>query len=192
MGYGGGAGGGELADGSPRQGNFRGAEFVGPGLCRCGAGSGAGGAVFRMEGGVLCGDSAGAADAVDSARSAGVRDVGGARVEGTTQLDRQQPWRRWPRPNQLHVVDWKREILGDLSCALCKAYVCFAAFQLLRHVCLVGSVYLAAAFFVASRVAGRARVWRDGDNYSSGGAESVWNVSWLRQFWVGGGSSWTA
>ena len=55
---------------TPRQGDFDRAEFVGNRLCRSGAGGGTGGAILRMAGSVLRGNSAGAADVVDAAGSA--------------------------------------------------------------------------------------------------------------------------
>ena len=69
------AGGRDLAGGVSGQGNFRGAEFVGFGLCRSGVGGGASRTVFWMARRVLCRDSAGLADVVDSARSTGVGNV---------------------------------------------------------------------------------------------------------------------
>jgi len=49
----------------------------------------------------------------------------------------------------------------------------------------VGTVHLDAALLVPSRVAGWAWLRRDGDNYSSRRAESVWNVPGYASFgWV--------
>jgi MFS family permease len=71
-------------NGVPRQGDLDRPEFLGAGLCRGRAGGGAGGTVFRMAGGVLCGDPAGARNVVDSARRAGVGNVEGACIGETT------------------------------------------------------------------------------------------------------------
>ncbi len=125
MEYWGDAGGGELAHGVSSQGNFLSAEFVGFGLCRGGTGSRAGGAVFRLAGCVLRGYSAGTVDVVDSARSAGVGDVGRARVAGTAYSPR--PWRWQRRRSKLRLVDPRHEVFGDFSAAICAADVRSAA-----------------------------------------------------------------
>ena len=72
------AGGGNLADRTPREGNRDRSELVGHWLRRGGAGSGTGGTLFRLAGRFLRGNSAGTADVMDAARGAGVEDMGGA------------------------------------------------------------------------------------------------------------------
>src|SRR5204863_118636 len=50
---------------------------------------------------------------------------------------------------------------------------------------LVGAVHMASALSVTSSRAGWTRLWRDGHNLSAGHSQSCWNVSRIRQLWLG-------
>src|SRR4029077_20301659 len=83
-------------------------------------------------------------------------------------------------------------VYSYLPAALCETYLRAVVDELLRHVCLVGTVYLDSALPLFARGTGWARLWSYGNDHLAGGAESGWNVSRVRQLWLGGGLSGTS